>query len=275
MVALLCYMQALPSPTSAICTEQCPTSPPYETVSITTDADYRYVSTSTCPPYDNPNWSNPADACVFDNTYKIPRVPKFALQPIPVGEAYGTYEGILYLKEDPEPILGVIGVLRNGVAVFGVGSPCGFSTKCPEDGAPTEWVDAVEAEGHTVDQCGGHAAPTNQYHVHSGIGLVTDTQREDCDLPVDVEGRHSKLLGWMLDGVGLYGRYSLGGVVPTDLDECGGHTHLLRGSMTYHYHLPDEFPWTIGCFKACPEVSNNQNQLQFLNTDPAYGCTTQ
>ena len=34
----------------------------------------------------------------------------------------------------------------------------------------------------------------------------------------------------------------LNGIVPTDLDECGGHTHEIDGEMTYHYHLPDHFP---------------------------------
>ena len=70
---------------------------------------------------------------------------------------------------------------------------------------------------------------------------------------------------------GLYGRYSLNGEVPMDLDDCGGHTHLIDGVMTYHYHLPDQFPWTIGCYKGCPEVSNNQQQLSFTIGEE-YGC---
>ena len=69
---------------------------------------------------------------------------------------------------------------------------------------------------------------------------------------------------------GLYGHFSLNGEVPTDLDTCGGHTHLLNGEMTYHYHLPDSFPWIIGCFTGCPEISNNR-QLQFA-TGEEYGC---
>ena len=41
--------------------------------------------------------------------------------------------------------------------------------------------------------------------------------------------------------------------------------------MTYHYHIPDQFPWIIGCFKGCPRVANNQGQLSFADgTD--YGC---
>ena len=161
----------------------------------------------------------------------------------------------------------------NGVSVFGVGSPCGFSSKCPNQGAPTDYVDAVESEGDTVDFCGGHSSPTGEYHIHSGIDLKTTEERKKCNLPADIEGEHSKLLGWMYDGFGLYGRYSQGGLIPTNLDECSGHTHEIDGVVTYHYHLPDDkFPWTIGCFKGCPIVSNNPRQLGYINSEPKYDC---
>ncbi len=248
---------------------QCPTGNTSLTVSITSDDNFRYVKTDGCPPYDNPKWTNPAQACVQDLTFKLPLKPKDAKEPIPVGEPYGRYKGILYLKEDPAPIFGVMGVLTSGVMVFGVGSPCGFSSDCPENGAPTKYVDAVESEGHTVDQCGGHAAPTNQYHIHSEIGFNTSSGRQACRLSQDEPNQHSKLLGWMFDGYGLYGHYSLDGKVPTDLDQCGGHSHDIDGVNVYHYHLPDVFPWTIGCFKGCPEVSNNRHEFNDLSK---YGC---
>ena len=193
--------------------------------------------------------------------------------PIPLGEKDSVYNDITYLKSNPRPIFGAIGVLVNGVEVFGVGSPCGFSSSCSNEGAPTDFVDAVESEGHTVDSCAGHAAPTGSYHIHSGLGINSTEQREACRLPVDKPGEHSELLGWMFDGFGLYGRYSLNGIVPTDLDECGGHTHEIDGEMTYHYHIPDQFPWTIGCYKGCPEISNNEMELSFINSDPDYGCS--
>ena len=238
------------------------------------DTSFLYVTTTMCPPYENPKWTNPAWACDMKKTYKIPLNPRVAKVHIPVGEKLEVYDDILYLKEDPKPILGEMGVLKNGVNVFGVGSPCGFSSKCPDEGAPSKWVDAVSSEGHTVDQCGGHAAPTNQYHIHSGIGIVTASDRTACQLPADVPNEHSSLLGWMFDGVGLYGPYSLGGKPPTDLDACGGHTHVLDGKEVYHYHMPYpvSFPWTIGCFSRCPEVSNNPNEFGFLNTNATYGC---
>ena len=110
------------------------------------------------------------------------------------------FENITYLRGNPTPILGEMGVLVSGVNIFGVGSPCGFSSKCPNQGGPTRYVDAVEAEGHTVDPCGGHAAPSNVYHVHSSLGINTTEGRMACRLPVDTPGEHSQLLGWMFDG---------------------------------------------------------------------------
>ena len=256
--------------------QTCPTGAPYRAVTISADSTHRIVATSTCPPYDNPGWQNPASACDFDTTYRIPLISKFAQQSIPVGNALRRFDDILYLTDDPRPILGVLGVFMNGVNIFGVGSPCGFGSDCPAagTGAPSNYVDAVESEGHTTDQCGGHASPMNQYHIHSGLGLNTSADREACGLPVDTCGEHSELLGWIFDGFGLYGRYSQGGLVPTDLDECGGHTHKIDGVMTYHYHIPDGYPWIIGCLKGCPEVSNNPMELTFANSNPAYGCPT-
>ena len=266
---------APPSPTpprNNVCSTVCPTSGPFTLPTIDEDDDYILVETNTCPPYDNPGWSNRADACLVDKTIKIPLYPTYANTPIPVGEALSEYKGITYLKTDPAPIFGGIGVLVNGVQVFGVGSPCGFNSDCSDEGAPTDYVDAVDSEGHTVDHCGGHAAPTGNYHVHSAIGISTSAEREACELPADVEGEHSQRLGWMYDGFGIYGRYSQGGQLPTNLDDCGGHTHEIDGVMVYHYHFPDEFPWTIGCFKGCPEVSNNQRELGSINSNADYGC---
>ena len=254
--------------------DECPATSNFKTVTIANDSTHIYVETSMCPPYDNPRWTNPSQACIFDTWYSIPKSPKFALKPIPVAEADVRYENILYLKEDPAPILGAMGVLKNGVNVFGVGSPCGYSSKCPEDGGPTKYVDAVESEGHTVDPCGGHAAPTHQYHIHSGVGMNTSEERKACNLPVDIDGQHSQQLGWMFDGFGLYGRFSDKGLLPTDLDQCGGHSHAINGigDSIYHYHMPDSFPWTIGCYKGCPEIKNNPREFGYLRNDTSYGC---
>ncbi len=87
---------------------------------------------------------NPNQACEFQETYRIPLVPVPAQIPIPVGQAHSVFENITYLEETPAPIFGALGVLVSGVNIFGVGSPCGFSSKCPDQGGPTQYVDAME-----------------------------------------------------------------------------------------------------------------------------------
>lgn len=264
-------------PGGASCTNVCPMERPFHNVTVMTDEIFRYITTFQCPPYDNPMWNNPNSACMVEVTYKIPLHPTrpTTADNIPVGKALQSHNGILYLKEDPRPIFGSLGVLINGVNIFGVGSPCGFGSPCPDagTGAPSQYVDAVESEGHTTDQCAGHSSPTGEYHVHSNLGFNSSSGQQMCQLPIDIPGEHSKLLGWMFDGYGIYGQFSENGIVPTDLDECGGHTHNIDGVSVYHYHFPypSQFPWVIGCFKGCPEVSNNQREF---STVTQYGCAS-
>ena len=181
-----------------------------------------------------------------------------------------------YLKNDPAPILGFIGALDNGVMLFGMGSPCGVgkdSATCPttDPNAPSNYIDAFESEGHTFDQCGGYPSLTGQYHIHSAANFVNSSGRIMCAMAKDVAGDHSVRLGWMFDGFGIYGQFSQGGELPTQLDECHRHTHEIDGVITYH-HLPTGFPYVIWCYKECPEVSNNQMELSKFNSDATYCC---
>jgi hypothetical protein len=63
------------------------------------------------------------------------------------------------------------------------------------------------------------------------------------------------LFGYALDGFGIYGPRGDDGKMVTNaqLDECHGHAHpvMWDGKMQniYHYHLNNEFPYAIGCFR--------------------------
>jgi twitching motility protein PilT len=78
--------------------------------------------------------------------------------------------------------------------------------------------------------------------------------------PIEPEspGGHSELVGYALDGFGIFGRYSEDGQALTnaDLDECHGHTHEIEwdGATVnlYHYHAPWEYPYTLGCYQGTP-----------------------
>ena len=87
-----------------------------------------------------------------------------------MGTDLQVYDDIMYLRDGA--LAGKLGVLFNGVEIFGRYSPCGFGSVCKDDcskggnkcvvdpKAPSDVVDAVDAEAHTVDKCEGHAAPT-------------------------------------------------------------------------------------------------------------------
>ncbi len=118
------------------------------------------------------------------------------------------------------------------------------------------FFNALDARGedaiaHEIqDACQGHPQRRGIYHYHSlTTCLEKDTTRRT----------HSDLVGYALDGFGLYGRLGEAGkpVTNKDLDECHGHTHKIiwdgKKSDTYHYHATWEYPYTVGCYRGAPE----------------------
>lgn len=117
-------------------------------------------------------------------------------------------------------------------------------------GASTLGTDAAAHE--MLDRFGGHTDGTERYHYHY--------PSEDLQNHIHPhESGHSPLMGYMLDGFGIYGPYGEHGELLTskDLDECHGHTHsvLWDGEMVeiYHYHWTYDFPYNIGCYKGTPQ----------------------
>ena len=75
------------------------------------------------------------------------------------------------------------------------------------------------------DDAGGHINLNVGYHYHAATGVSKEI--EACD-------GHAPMIGYAMDGHGLYGRLDENGLEPTDLDQCRGHSDSLRG---YHYHV--------------------------------------
>ena len=56
----------------------------------------------------------------------------------------------------------------------------------------------------------------------------------------------------------MFGPRDVGGVNVTNamLDECHGHSHSIQWDNAtvdmYHYHLNNEYPYSIGCFRGTP-----------------------
>lgn len=108
-----------------------------------------------------------------------------------------------------------------------------------------------DALAHEIqDVCQGHPDMSSSYHYHT---LTT------C-LPDPGTG-HSALLGYALDGFGIYGNRGENGEALTDadLDECHGHTHAIAWNgqtvSLYHYHATREYPYSLGCYRGTPIVT--------------------
>ena len=134
------------------------------------------------------------------------------------------------LAESPTCAPPALGILLSGAVLFNALDAPGR--------------DAVAHE--TQDKCQGHPQEGGVYHYHS-VSTCVDTKRQ--------RDGHSALVGYMLDGFGIYGRYGEGGKLLTskDLDACHGHTHLIEwdGHLVrmYHYHATWDFPYTAGCMR--------------------------
>ncbi|MEO9893892.1 YHYH protein [Aurantibacter sp.] len=80
------------------------------------------------------------------------------------------------------------------------------------------------------DDAGGHINVNQGYHYHAATMGVAERH------VIVQEDGHSSLIGYALDGYGIYELEDADGNVPTDLDELRGHTDDIRG---YHYHVDE------------------------------------
>lgn len=125
---------------------------------------------------------------------------------------------------------GAIGVLLTGAVLFNALDAPGR--------------DAVAHE--TQDACQGHPQMTGVYHYHSVTSCIADRK---------MANGHSGLVGYMIDGFGIYGRFDEGGVElsSADLDACHGHVGPVdwdgKVVAMYHYHATLDFPYTAGCLR--------------------------
>ena len=141
---------------------------------------------------------------------------------------------------------GPIGIMTNGVALF-------------------DALDALgrDAAAHEVqDSCGGHPEKTGAYHYHA---------LSPCLVPASTAPGSSTLVGYALDGYGIYLERDASGNLPTDadLDACHGRTStvLWDGRLTtlYHYDVTLEYPYTLGCYHG----------TSFAHSRPAASGTSQ
>eukprot|EP00937_MAST-01D_sp_MAST-1D-sp2_P006399 g6399.t1 len=149
----------------------------------------------------------------------------------------------------------IYGPIEDGFSSSVPGMSCLGSTSV-QSGIDTNVAEAIVLKicgtaVEVLDSCGGHAVP---YHYH---------ERLQCLYSADAATNHSTRVGTALDGNGIYGKYITGGVLPTDLDACGGRVGVTPdsgGVEVYYYPITDTAPFTLGCFadKASYPVSVTQ-----------------
>ena len=130
--------------------------------------------------------------------------------------------------------MGLIGVSLTGVAIFNA-------------------LDAPgrDAAAHEIqDACDGHPERSGEYHYHSASPCMIEGAKGPDN--------HSGLVGYALDGFGIYASKGAGGkhLSNANLDACHGHIETVmwdgKAVKMYHYHLTDEYPYALGCFKGTP-----------------------
>lgn len=127
---------------------------------------------------------------------------------------------------------GQIGVLDDGVDLFNA-----------LDG---EGRDAAAHE--LLDACAGHPDMSDTYHHHDIPPCILDKAPNGA----------STLVGYALDGYGIYVVKSADGTLPTNtqLDACHGTTSVVpwdgKPTLTYHYVATIEYPYTVGCYHGTP-----------------------
>jgi hypothetical protein len=110
---------------------------------------------------------------------------------------------------------GASGPSVRGIAFNGVE----FSASAPVDNILGAYTLAP------FDDAGGHINVHQGYHYHAATGVSTQVAQSDG---------HAAMIGYAMDGHGIYAQLNEDGNEPSDLDSCRGHYDDTRG---YHYHV--------------------------------------
>jgi len=108
-----------------------------------------------------------------------------------------------------------------------------------------------DAGAHELqDSCDGHPQMQDVYHYHTYSPCLATAASK--------KARSSTLVGYALDGYGIYLERDARGNLPTDadLDVCHGRTSTVTWNgkrvVMYHYDITTEYPYTLGCYHGSP-----------------------
>ncbi|GMH61353.1 hypothetical protein TrST_g6692 [Triparma strigata] len=248
-------------------------------INATSDSDYMYVTTNNVPDfYHNPYCPlgigqgycvDGDESCAFDGYY------------CGVEDSVGTSEGFTPYGDVWVPSLGYYKIPLNpnptrsdrpgdmysaiDSGEKSMGPALGFST---QNGVsiqgPNDAGDYNIDEAGFILPCGGHVTPPvdamKMNNMNSAPPLYHFHKAPDCldafveqNKPVShggTQGQHGELIGYALDGFGIYTYQDVGGSAPV-LDECGGHFGPTSDddltNIVYHYHSTTYTPYTLAC----------------------------
>lgn len=191
------------------------------TFNVQLQGSYRIITSNGLPNHPTGTFPIPTDSAIYryDTNPSSIKKQKFVFV-LPANPT---------VASQPHCVWFMVGVMKSGAADF-----MAFSLQIKD-------ADAWEG----LDSCGGQPEGTyNIYHYHGLTPCIDDPGTG-----------HSNLLGYSLDGFGIYGPRGENGQLlsSSDLDECHGHTHVInwdgRNVTMYHYHLTEDFPYTVSCYK--------------------------
>lgn len=135
---------------------------------------------------------------------------------------------------------GMIGIAIDGIPIF--------------DGLDAGGKDAVAHE--VQDACDGHPQQDGMYHYHGPSSCMNGVKEKNT------------LVGYALDGFGIYSMYDANGkeITNADLDACHGITSEItwNGKQVnmYHYVMTEEYPYTLGCFRGSTVIKTTPSSQQ-------------
>jgi hypothetical protein len=158
-------------------------------------------------PWNNPNW--PKNQATSTSVYRLPR----GIAGVTNTSASKTLTG-----------LGAIGHLVDGVSIYNTSDGFAYSYSHGQDASPTAGIgsgdgiwnrDALPNEGVSLDYALNHPQQAGEYHSHANPiavrYLLGDNVNYDSASKIYYENtnttvfKHSPLIGWMNDGIPLYG----------------------------------------------------------------------
>jgi hypothetical protein len=238
------------------------------TLSVSCTASTMSVESNSVPQYkiafSDPKIMGFANTLIpTDTTYNFPLTPVFNQVP------------------KQATVVGGVGVAINGVQIS---SPSA-------SGGQLKYADPAEIEVDS-DTCKGHPNPSGKYHYHSMKPSCFFKNTDNGNLVGKNCTAPSPIVGWIADGYPIYGpcecldkactqvvemrsSYVMkgGNNDPSDcayqdytyvgdpneysdgdeyLDECSGH---IGPNGDYHYHMTNEYPWTLRCYRGNPNPS--------------------